>query len=460
MEKWEIENHIKSAIETMTPDVYEKVFSADILKEKKEDYKKTTREKKNKWLYAVGTIAACLFLVIGFQIQMNQVISIIEIDVNPSIEIQVNKDDKVVNVIPNNQDGVLVLEDMDLKHMDINVASNAVLGSMVKKGYINENNNAILITIKSKKEDREIALGKELAADANSILKENHLNAMVLKQKDPSDKTVERWSEKYDISYGKAAFIYHMIEKDSSWKSDELAVLTIGQLMEMASKSDKVVLSDLVTDSSSYISEQEAADIIKKAYGNVDILDIKLDYENSNPIYIIELKEDGKLYEFFMEAYTGKLLIEKNKQTEQKQEKESKTNRDKKEEKRTDDREKNNIKSKADLTNETKQDKRKEKNTQKQENETKKEVAITKNKQPPKQKEPTKEETKKPAAEKTPMPVAVNKDEEDEEDKEEEIEEDEKEADDEDEEENESQDRDEDEDDEDDEEQEEDEDDK
>lgn len=451
MEKWEIENHIKSAIETMTPDVYEKVSSADILKEKKEDYKKTTREKKNKWLYAVGTIAACLFLVIGFQIQMNQVISIIEIDINPSIEIQVNGDDKVVNVIPNNQDGVLVLEDMDLKHMDINVASNAVLGSMVKKGYINENNNAILITIKSKKEDREIALGKELAADANSILKENHLNAMVLKQKDPSDKTVERWSEKYDISYGKAAFIYHMIEKDSSWKSDELAVLTIGQLMEMASKSDKVVLSDLVTDSSSYISEQEAADIIKKAYGNVDILDIKLDYENSNPIYIIELKEDGKLYEFFMEAYTGKLLMEKNKQTEQKQEKESKTNRDKKEEKRTDDREKNNIKSKADLTNETKQDKRKEKDTQKHENETKKEVAITKNKQPPKQKEPTKEETKKPAAEKTPMPVAVNKDEEEYDDKEEEIEEDEKEADDEDEDEKESQDRDEDEDDEEDE---------
>lgn len=452
MEKWEIENHIKSAIETMTPDVYEKVSSVDILKKKKEDYKKTTRKKKNKWLYAVGTIAACLFLVIGFQIQMNQVISIIEIDVNPSIEIQVNGNDKVVNVIPNNQDGVLVLEDMDLKHTDINVASNAVLGSMVKKGYINENNNAILITIKSKKEDREIALGKELAADANSILKENQLNAMVLKQKDPSDKTVERWSEKYDISYGKAAFIYHMIEKDSSWKPDELAVLTIGQLMEMASKSDKVALSDLVTDSSSYISEQEAADIIKKAYGNVDILDIRLDYENSNPIYIIELKEDGKLYEFFMEAYTGKLLIEKNKQTEQKQEKESKTNRDKKEEKRTDDREKSNIKSKADLTNETKKDKKNEKDTQKQENETKKEVAKTKNKQPQKQKEPTREETKKPAAEKTPMPVAVNKDEEEEDDKEEEIEE-----------KNESEDRDEDEDDEDDDEddeQEEDEDDK
>ena len=62
--------------------------------------------------------------------------SSIGIDVNPSITVTVNKKEKVLDVTANNDDARIILEGMDLAGSDINVAINALIGSMDKNGYI------------------------------------------------------------------------------------------------------------------------------------------------------------------------------------------------------------------------------------------------------------------------------------------------------------------------------------
>ncbi|MFQ9871915.1 MAG: hypothetical protein ACLRVT_02495 [Oscillospiraceae bacterium] len=47
------------------------------------------------------------------------------LDVNPSIELKLNANDKVMELNAKNDDAVEILDDMDLKGTDLNVAVNA-----------------------------------------------------------------------------------------------------------------------------------------------------------------------------------------------------------------------------------------------------------------------------------------------------------------------------------------------
>ncbi len=51
--------------------------------------------------------------------------SIVSLDVNPSIELKIDSNEKVVETSARNEDARIILDDMDLKGTDLNVAVNA-----------------------------------------------------------------------------------------------------------------------------------------------------------------------------------------------------------------------------------------------------------------------------------------------------------------------------------------------
>ena len=109
-------------------------------------------EKKSKSKYFVTggfglAFAVMLFFVGLMYFKNDNSVAVIGIDVNPSLELSINSKNKVVSVNTNNEDGKKVLGDMDLKGSNVDVAVNAIFGSMVKMGYINENDNSILISM-------------------------------------------------------------------------------------------------------------------------------------------------------------------------------------------------------------------------------------------------------------------------------------------------------------------------
>ena len=87
--------------------------------------------------------------------QNGRVESVIGIDVNPSIELSVNRNDKVLKAEPLNSDAEEILDNMDLEHVDVDIAVNALIGSMVRHGYLSDLDNAILVTVAN--DDRQKA---------------------------------------------------------------------------------------------------------------------------------------------------------------------------------------------------------------------------------------------------------------------------------------------------------------
>ena len=93
--------------------------------------------------------AAAIFIPVGISSYnaVNAIASVVSLEVNPSIEINVNKDRRVISVVPMNDDAKDIVGDMNFAGTDLNVTINALLGAMISKGYLSEIANSILISV-------------------------------------------------------------------------------------------------------------------------------------------------------------------------------------------------------------------------------------------------------------------------------------------------------------------------
>ena len=147
--------------------------------------KKTT---KRKW---TSLIAACLaVMLLGggglFYQRANAVASVVSLDVNPSIELKVNRSEKVLVCTPLNEDAKAILADMgngaDLKGAKLDVAVNAIVGSLVRNGYLNSISSAIMISVEDRDTARAEKLQRELTSTVDGVLQTSESRASVLTQ--------------------------------------------------------------------------------------------------------------------------------------------------------------------------------------------------------------------------------------------------------------------------------------
>lgn len=104
--------------------------------------------------WRMAAVIACLFFLIigvgGWTAFMIPV-SAISVDVNPSVELGINRFDKVVFEKGYNKDGEVLLSELDLRYMDYRDAIEALLGSFEKEKYL-EDAQAVSITVSSENE--------------------------------------------------------------------------------------------------------------------------------------------------------------------------------------------------------------------------------------------------------------------------------------------------------------------
>lgn len=249
--KEQIEIHLKSAVDTLTPDIFEKL-DLSVPQENGEAVKERQETKKGGVILflsqmrgaALGAAASLCLLMTGggvwyYQYENRQIDSVIGIDVNPSVELSINRRERVLKAEALNEDGNQILSDMDLKGVDLNVAVNAVVGSMVTHGYLDDLDNAILVTVSNDSMTRASALRSSVVGNIEKTLEENQVQAVVYDQQAVENDEIEELAKQYKISYGKAYFLKELIEsnpdlamKDMEW----LSAITMEELAEWIGK--------------------------------------------------------------------------------------------------------------------------------------------------------------------------------------------------------------------------------
>lgn len=230
---------LKKAVDAMTPDLCEKLAHMPVQPMEEpdallEEENKNVKPFKTRWIYRAASIAAVFILLIGIGwYQFLAVDSVVGLDVNPSLEFTVNRQNRVTDVKTYNKDARKVVKSLDLKNVEVHTAVSAVLGSMLQNGYIDSNRNTVLLTVQNKDGKKARTLEKDLLADINEVLSGAGTEGKLVSQTIADSKDLTELSEKYHISCGKMKLIKSIISKDDTYSPEELSRMSVQRLMEL-----------------------------------------------------------------------------------------------------------------------------------------------------------------------------------------------------------------------------------
>lgn len=253
LHKEEIEYHLKSAVDILAPDILERI---DLSVPQDVAVPLSGYSQLKRRMHMAGTAAAacfCAVLMTGgiYAYQNKQVESVIGIDVNPSIELSVNRKDKILSAEALNTDAVEIIDGMDLKGVDLDIAVNAIIGSMVKHGYLQDLDNAILVTVNNDSISKAGALRSTVVEDIQDSLKENQVEAVVYDQQAVETDEVKMLADRFGISYGKAYFLEELINQSPELTMEDmgrLATMTMEEIAKEIGKEEEIKEAPVVPE--------------------------------------------------------------------------------------------------------------------------------------------------------------------------------------------------------------------
>lgn len=325
MDNREIEKRIHAAVCSATPDKLDDIMKACGIREQTEQQpeRKTVylKPKKKKPAYKVfGSVAAALIICIAGVLAFgkggaSEAAAIIGLDVNPSIQLSVDDDGKVIEASAVNKDGEKILDDMSLAGTDMKVAANAIVGSMLQQGFLNDISNSILVSVQAKDSAKGTSLQEELSSSLNQYLGSYALSAAVMGQCITDDSEIAAFAAENGISEGKAYLIKTLAASDSRLTEAGLLKLSTQELILLASEksSDKTpAVSYGEVNKSQYIGKDKALNIALAKAGlkksQISGCEVEFECDDGNITYDIEFYCGSAEYEFEIDATTGNII--------------------------------------------------------------------------------------------------------------------------------------------------------
>ena len=303
-----MEQRLAAALEKTTPDDMSGVLSRCEARKGTVIPMTTKKTVNRKWTTLVAACLAVMLLCGGgvFYQQAHAVASVVSLDVNPSIELKVSRNEKVLACVPLNEDAKAILADMsngaDIKGAKLDVAVNAIVGSLVRNGYLNSISSAIMISVEDKDAARAEKLQRELTSAVDGVLQTSEAKAAVLTQTLTQDATREQQARENNISTGKAALVNRVLAINPSLKFDALAKLSVEELKDLAEAGAPAM--PIGRDAAAYAAEQYAGTTASDSV----TAEVDSELDESPAHYEVELHTAWGEFEYLVDAYTGKVL--------------------------------------------------------------------------------------------------------------------------------------------------------
>lgn len=183
-------------------------------------------------LKPVWALMAALFIFLGSffpMYQNNKAYAYMSIDVNPSIELSINKKMQVVEMTGYNKEGKEIISQLSKwKKEDVSKVAQTILAEMKKEGYLNTNKNIIISTVRTK--EAEVKIDKKLQENIDEIkasVNKQKLEITVLKA------TESEWKKAHKLGITTGKFKKNKVQgsinqnvkkKDKSGKIDRKAI--------------------------------------------------------------------------------------------------------------------------------------------------------------------------------------------------------------------------------------------
>ena len=318
MDERELEQRLRTAVEHAAPDPLDRILAAcgpqagTVLPFE-------APKKKRRWAPLAVAAALVVMCCGAFGISSwrgaNAVDSVVMLDVNPSLSMTVSSKERVLSVTPFNQDAEVILGDMDLTGTDLDVAVNALIGSMLQNGYLSDIQNAILVSVENQDAAKSAQLQQHLTDTINSVFQGGSLEGAVLSQTVTESADLNALAQQYGISVGKASLIQEVIAQDSTLTFASLAPLSVNEIALIAESrhlTTQAVTQTGTASTKAYITAEEAKNAALAHAGiaesSVAQLEIEFDSEDGLMVYEVEFYAGGTEYDYDINARTGEVV--------------------------------------------------------------------------------------------------------------------------------------------------------
>jgi len=222
-----------------------------------------------------------------------------------------------------------LLDGMDLKNTDLDVALNAIIGAMVKNGYFNGEDGKILVTVQNNDAAKASEIRTLVVSDIDAALKANSAGASILNQTVSADSQAETFAKEQGISIGKAVFVLNLAALGGDLDPAALSKMSLTELAELVKekKLDIGKIIDYDADDSLFeniaegiedaqlvgikaeleVAEAKAAALIAAGISGdkASFIKAELERDDGRLYYDIKFRADNVVYEFEINAVTG-----------------------------------------------------------------------------------------------------------------------------------------------------------
>jgi len=250
------------------------------------------RKTCTKWMVSAAILILAFAFTFGPEMLfMRQVYAVISLDINPSIQYYIDKQEKVLRVEAMNDDGTLLLSP-DMNGMEIDEAINKTITKADEGLYIKKDSGILVSAVALKPEKADFAEKMAQKIFDNSIVVNKHLEVLVIKAGESDLKA----SRTKDISIGKYKAI-ELYGEDQKLSIDQIRGMKATEIIESGMINSKEVQV--------YTNCDQNNDAMKIEKDNLQEEKEKTDYEDDAGILLEKM--DGKN----MEISSDKLAIPK-----------------------------------------------------------------------------------------------------------------------------------------------------
>ena len=323
-----IENILAEAIEETKPDMLGSLMEELGIPEEETAAEKAYTPVKaasgngRKLFRSIAGTAAALVIAVGLMMvygNLSSTFAVIDLDVNPGIELSISKNEKVIEAKAVNDEGQDILEGMDLKGTNINTACNAVTGAMLTRGYLSPTSNSILVSVHHVKDvEKGVEIEKALSERLNAYLVNSDISPAVLGQYVEESDELKAFADANGITEGKAWMIKNLLASGSAKMTEEsLLKLSTQELLVLCQERNVSSGSKYGSvDTSSYIGADKAVETALADAGTdrSSASGIKAEYDTENGVivYEVEFTSGGREYEYDIDAVSGKIMTSDN----------------------------------------------------------------------------------------------------------------------------------------------------
>lgn len=236
-----IEDSLRRSMEQMPHPSFQTIVDTPVVRMQEHD--EITRQEKNVVFCQIRGLAlacACFLMVIGvgWFVQFGMIYSVVNVDVNPSLEIMVNRRDKVLSVRDNNQAAKEFLKGRNYKGWDITEMMESLVDDLALQGYLTDEKNIILLSVDSKSQNVSNGLQTALPTAVSGALADYGIMPKMFIQQLNKNKEIQKQAEQYHISQGRQQFINLILRQNSSLKEEDLVPMNLADLISLAEELD------------------------------------------------------------------------------------------------------------------------------------------------------------------------------------------------------------------------------